>query len=104
MGDDKNKNASEIGLIESRTHFGEWCIVSSPLILGLNVNDTDKVKSVWDIISNQEAIEVNQAWAGHPGRLVWDSPSEQFMVWAKALPGGGQAALVVNTGYQPISV
>jgi hypothetical protein len=43
-----------------RTHFGSWCIVSSPLILGLDLLDKAKVDSVWDIITNPEAIAVNQ--------------------------------------------
>jgi hypothetical protein len=42
-----------------RTHFGSWCIVSSPLILGLDLLDKAKVDSVWDIITNPEAIAVN---------------------------------------------
>jgi alpha-galactosidase len=45
--------------MESRTHFGAWCIVSSPLILGLDLTDENKVDSVWDIISNTEAIAVS---------------------------------------------
>merc|ERR1711874_871157 len=52
---------------QSRTHFGAWCIVSSPLILGFDVTNGDLMDSMWDIITNEEAIAVNQAWAGHPG-------------------------------------
>ena len=33
---------------------------------GMDVTDKALVDSVWDIISNKEAIAVNQAWAGHP--------------------------------------
>jgi alpha-galactosidase len=47
------------GFIESRTHFGAWCIVSSPLVLGLDLTDSAKVDSVWDIIANTEAIAVS---------------------------------------------
>ena len=31
------------------------------------------IEPVIDIITNDEAIAVNQAWAGHPGALVWSS-------------------------------
>jgi len=55
----------------NRAHFGAWCVVSAPLILGLDVTQTEKVAAVIDVISNKEAIQVNQAWAGHPGGLVW---------------------------------
>eukprot|EP01006_Ploeotia_vitrea_P048604 TRINITY_DN67255_c4_g1_i1.p1 TRINITY_DN67255_c4_g1~~TRINITY_DN67255_c4_g1_i1.p1 ORF type:complete len:378 (-),score=24.30 TRINITY_DN67255_c4_g1_i1:364-1344(-) len=53
--------------IESRSHFGAWCIVSSPLTLGFDMTDNTKMDEVWDIITNKEAIAVNQAWQGHPG-------------------------------------
>mmetsp|Transcript_7156 Transcript_7156/g.21869 ORF Transcript_7156/g.21869 Transcript_7156/m.21869 type:complete len:443 (-) Transcript_7156:205-1533(-) len=52
---------------EARTHFGAWCIVSSPLVLSLDVNDDELMDEVWPLISNQEAIAVNQAWAGRSG-------------------------------------
>ena len=51
-------------------------------------------------------IAVNQAWAGHPGRLAAEGgPSDPapagpkaYQVWAKAMPDGGQAVFVVNQG------
>lgn len=55
---------------EDRTHFGAWVITSSPLILGYDLNDDTVTDKVWPIISNTEAIAINQQWAGHPGRLV----------------------------------
>ena len=57
-------HANELAVTESKTHFYAWCIVSSPLILGLDLLDSERVDSVWSIISNTEAIAVNQAWAG----------------------------------------
>merc|ERR1712190_606505 len=64
---------------QSRSHYGAWCIVSSPLILGLDITDSAAVDGIWDIVSNKEAIAVNQAWAGHPGRLVRDASS--YQIW-----------------------
>ena len=63
-GGDSDKGLSEE---ETRTHFGAWCIVSSPLTLSMDVNNDTIMDSVWDLISNKEAIAVNQAWYGHPG-------------------------------------
>lgn len=57
-------------LEEDRTNFGAWCITSSPLILGMDVTNRTALDRIWDIVSNPEAIAVNQQWAGHPGRLV----------------------------------
>jgi len=95
--------SNALATVESRSHFGAWCIVSSPLILGLDVTDADRMESVWDVISNREAIAVNQAWAGHPGRLVRSVVGDGgdgggVQVWAKALSGGAQAVLAVNRG------
>jgi len=55
---------------EERAHFGAWCVVSAPLILGFDLNNGATMDRVWPIISNKEAIAINQAWFGHPGRLV----------------------------------
>jgi len=81
---------------QSRTHFGAWCIVSAPLYLSLDLTDDAKIDAVWEILSNKEAIAVNQAWHGHPGRLVKDGGPWQL--WAKRLADGAQAALLLNRG------
>ena len=44
--------------IETRSHFGAWCITSSPLMLGFDMTNKSKMDTVWDTISNWEAIEV----------------------------------------------
>ena len=49
----------------SRAHFGAWCIVSSPLILGLELTDAN-LSPILDIIGNTEAIGVNQACKCYP--------------------------------------
>jgi len=56
-----------LSITESRSHFGAWCIVSSPLTLSYDVNDDAVSDAVWPFVSNREAIAVNQAWAGHSG-------------------------------------
>eukprot|EP00730_Choanoeca_flexa_P018862 TRINITY_DN9194_c0_g1_i1.p1 TRINITY_DN9194_c0_g1~~TRINITY_DN9194_c0_g1_i1.p1 ORF type:complete len:557 (+),score=83.14 TRINITY_DN9194_c0_g1_i1:198-1673(+) len=76
---------------ESRAHFGAWCIVSSPLILGLDLTDEDRVSSIWDIITNSDAIAVNQNWAGHPGTLVKSIPVPSSPVLPT--PGSGVYAV-----------
>ena len=40
-----------------------------PLILSHDVNNASLVASIWPIISNTEAIAVNQAWAGFSGSV-----------------------------------
>jgi len=53
--------------VEQRTQFNAWAIVSSPLILSLDVTDDAIMDAAWPVIANKEVIEVNQAWAGHSG-------------------------------------
>eukprot|EP00038_Savillea_parva_P002170 m.111306 g.111306 ORF g.111306 m.111306 type:complete len:180 (+) comp10749_c0_seq2:141-680(+) len=60
----------EVGRVQgslewNRAHFGAWCIVSAPLILGLELTP-ENLDPIIDIIGNKEALAVNQAWAGHP--------------------------------------
>merc|ERR1711916_75337 len=81
---------------QHRTHFGAWCIVSSPLRLSMDLASSEVMDSIWDIITNREAIAINQVWAGHPGRLVHDGGS--YQVWAKKLADGAQAAIALNRG------
>ena len=53
--------------IEARSHFGAWCIVSSPLVLGMDLTDAKTLDLHWDTITNIDAIEVNQDYAGFSG-------------------------------------
>jgi len=59
---------------ESRAHFGAWCIVSAPLILGHDLNNTAVNDAIWPIITNKHAIAVSQSYAGHPGSLISSTP------------------------------
>ena len=106
-----------LSLVENRAHFSMWCILSSPLTLSLNFSDTAVVDAVWPIISNVEAIAINQAWAGSMGSLVSESADTVVLqhcawLWAgdpnctlpveqiyyKPMPGGVAAVLVANHG------
>ena len=98
---------------EARAHFGAWAIVSSPLVLGLDVRDDKAMDAVWPVISNREAIAINAAWAGHPGGVAaeaahnasWAFCGSQYPAgcsapaWQalyKPLPSGAAALLLLN--------
>jgi len=115
---------------EQRTHFGIWCILSSPLTLSLDFRNATAVDSVWEIISNTAAIAVNQAWAGSPGTVFSASADmvdlgprvplrgaarqrgrqlssvvvPSWQAWYKPLPHGGAALLVANHAPQRANV
>lgn len=98
---------------ETRSHFGSWCVVSSPLILSHDVTDDHVVDAVWDIISNREAIAMNQAYAGDSGGVydksdavisLYDETGEeiripQYRYLSKPLgEDKGVAVLLMNSG------
>ncbi|CAK0860653.1 unnamed protein product [Prorocentrum cordatum] len=60
---------------QEMSHFGLWCIVSSPLVLGFDMGDQEAMDRVWPTITNPDALLVNQEWAGHPGTLVKAYPA-----------------------------
>lgn len=102
---------------EARGAFAGFAVISSPLILSFDVANDTEYATWWPIISNTRAIGINQAWAGSAGALVAASPSSWsgavhhgavcevasnrslplWTAWAKPLPGGQVAALVMNT-------
>ena len=62
-------NDDDRSFIESRTHFGLWCVASQPLMLGLDVTDDARVDAVWPILSNAEAVVARRAGrSGSPRR------------------------------------
>ena len=111
--------AAVLNFTEARTHFGAWAIVSAPLVIGLNLSDAANVATFWPIISNEEAIAVNQEYAGMSGTRFYESADvtafspcgwgPEFrnctyasqMYWYKALPGGDVAVLLMNNAEAP---
>jgi len=65
-----------LSFVEARSHFGAWCVVSSPLILSHDTWNDTITDEIWPIISNTEAIAVNQAWAGESGTIFASSATE----------------------------
>ena len=62
---------------------------SPPFRLRLDLLNSPLVDSVWEVISNQEAIQVNQRWAGHPGWLLsWTQTAPKSNNWPNT-PNGG---------------
>jgi hypothetical protein len=92
-------------------------VVSSPLILGLDLRDQPTVDKYWDIITNREVIAVSQTWVGDNGGIVaeaeaqvvlpycgWSQePCQQsaWQVWAKAQPNHSTAVVLMNVEPRP---
>jgi len=61
------RSDSGLTMAETRTHFGGWAIVSSPLTLSHDVNNNTMTDYIWPVIANPEAIAVNQNYFGFSG-------------------------------------
>ena len=125
--------ASPMSLLEGRTHFAAWCVLSSPLVLGFDLTNETLYRQLYPIIANRGALSVNEAWAGHAGRLVSNStatfvattpvgahgtiphadPNQTFaawQIWAKPLERSAEgattrwAALLINVSPAPLDI
>jgi alpha-galactosidase len=67
---------------EQKSHFTMWCMIASPLILG---NDLRNIaKETLAILTNKEAIAINQDALGLQGKLIYEQ-SLGLQVWVKKL-------------------
>ena len=103
--------------IESRSHFGMWAILSSPLILGFDVTNATLMDAAWPFITNKDVVAVNQQWSGFSGSIFYSStqttsfspcgwwlencsfPSAQYFY--KPQPNNTMAILLMNNGNTP---
>lgn len=117
-------NPGRMTFTESQGAFGLWCVLSSPLILGLDVSNMTDYDTYWPIISNTRALAINQAWAGEAGHLVQVSTTTQavpriyhgsaceasspnvtlpvWTVWGKTVSPGTFAIIALNFGDEPV--
>ena len=86
---------------QNRSFFSLWCMMAAPLMAG---NDLRKMTpSTIQILTNQEAIGINQDPLGIQGHVV--RREGQAEIWAgKRLFDGSQAVLVFNSGTAPADV
>jgi alpha-galactosidase len=81
--------------VQNRSLFSLWCIMASPLIAGNDLRDM--TRPTIDILTNLEAIAVDQDPLGVQGRVVWNDGN--VSLWAgKPLFDGSRAVLVLYQG------
>ncbi|HEY0945627.1 MAG TPA: glycoside hydrolase family 27 protein [Opitutaceae bacterium] len=81
---------------ESRAHFSFWCILAAPLMAGNDVrNMTPEIRAV---LTDKEAIAINQDSLGKQGFRALAAPSQKIEVWARELSSKEWAICVLNTG------
>jgi alpha-galactosidase len=80
---------------QNRSLFSLWCMMASPLMAGNDLRTMDK--STIDILTNLEAIAVDQDPLGAQGHVVWNDGN--VSLWAgKPLFDGSLAVLVLYQG------
>ena len=92
---------SGLGEAQNRSFFSLWCMMASPLIAGNDLRSM--TESTITILTNREAIGINQDPLGIQGRIVRRDGAAE--VWAgKRLFDGSQAVLVFNPASAPATV
>ena len=98
------------GLTEEmcRTHFAMWCMMNSPLMLGLDLRRVKKGDWIYQIIANKELIAINQDALGIQAKRIYcslakENPDTAYIrdtdrvdVLAKPLADGGVALSFIN--------
>lgn len=78
-------------LIEAKSHFALWSVISAPLMIGYDLRDAPR--SLLDIWGAEEIIAVNQDRAGNQGVLAYDGENSQVIV--KSLRNPSEKAVVL---------
>ncbi len=92
----------------NRTHMSMWCMMNSPLMLGLDLRKVEKDDAIYRIIANKDLIAIDQDPLGIQAKRIWTTydcsdPSKEYIrdnhrvdVLAKPLSGGRIALSVYN--------
>jgi len=92
---------SGLGEAQNRSFFSLWCMMASPLIAGNDLRNM--TASTIEILTNREAIGIDQDPLGIEGRIVRKDGEAE--IWAgKRLFDGSQAVLVFNPASAPAPV
>lgn len=83
--------------LEDQTHFSLWCILAAPLLAGNDLRSMSATTKA--ILTNREAIAIDQDPAGMQGQLISNDGTR--LVWARALANGDHAVLLLNAGDAP---
>ena len=99
-----------LNLVQNKTHFTLWCMMNSPLMLGLDLRRVSLGDDLYKIIANREIIVLNQDALGILAKRVWssadckdESPDKAYIedidrvdILAKPLADGGLAISFIN--------
>lgn len=97
-----------LDISQCRTHFAMWCMMNSPLMLGLDLRHVNKGDEFYNIIANADLIALNQDALGVQAKRVYSSlaesePDKEYIrdnnradILAKPLSDGSVAVSFIN--------
>lgn len=92
----------------NRSHMAMWCMMNSPLMLGLDLRRVEKGDALYEIIANRDLIALNQDALGIQAKRIFctqeqDAPDTAYItnhdrvdILAKPLSDGSVALLFQN--------
>jgi alpha-galactosidase len=94
--------------IMSKTHMTMWCLMNSPIMLGMDLRRVTKGDEFWQIIANKDVIALNQDALGIQAKRIYCSAdninpdrayvtnNNRFDILAKPLANGDIALSFIN--------
>ncbi|MBO6166251.1 MAG: glycoside hydrolase family 27 protein [Eubacterium sp.] len=99
------------GLTETmnKTHMTMWCMINSPLMLGMDLRNVSAGDAVYNIITNEDVIALNQDGLGVQAKRIFTTKAvapdttyirdnDRMDVLAKPLDDGSVALSFINVG------
>jgi hypothetical protein len=77
---------------EQYTHISLWCLLSSPLLIGCDMNQLDAF--TLNLLTNDEVLAIDQDAAAKPAIKAYDK--NQLQIWIKDLEDGTKAVGIFN--------
>ncbi|WP_026651640.1 alpha-galactosidase [Butyrivibrio proteoclasticus] len=101
-----------LSMTQYRTHMTMWCMMNSPLMLGLDLRRVEKGDEIYNIIANKDLIALNQDELGIQSKRVFSSlatecPDKEYIkdinrvdILVKPLKNGSFAISFINVSLE----
>ena len=95
-----NPHPTRLTVDEQYTHISLWCLLSSPLLIGCDMDKLDDF--TLNLLSNDEVLALDQDALGREATCV--ATNGFVRVYAKPLEDGGRAAGFFNLDTKPVTL
>ena len=85
-------------MVEARSHFGLWAMLSAPLIIGYDLRQATPEQLA--LLGHAELTAINQDPGGHQAVLAYDT--DEVQIFVKTLADGGKAVALFNRTAAPL--